>query len=202
MSADTALDGPGWRLIRASWICAFHLVVVAVAGAVLWSSSYPGWHVSLLVVSGFASVVVACGWLALILYVAGATGRWRRWFLVGPVVGGLTMVLFCTGTPLKLRWAANRDAFAAVIAGHPIPPPGSAQQDFTVPRYLGSYIIEGASWVPGGAIFLEDQGTFLDLAGFAYLPGGPTAELNTGWLVRPSFHHLGGGWYTWTNNSS
>ncbi|MEV4508916.1 hypothetical protein AB0K00_08175 [Dactylosporangium sp. NPDC049525] len=201
-SDDAALDGPGWRLIWALWICAFHLVVVAVAGGLLWSLSYPGYHSLLLAASGFASVVVACCWLGLALYVASTTGRWRRWFLIGPVIGVLTLVLLGTGVPLKMRWAANRDAFAAVVAGHPIPPPGSEWQDFTVPRWLGSYIIVGASWVPGGAVFREDQGDFFDSAGFAYLPGGPTGELNTGWLVRPSFQHLGGGWYSWTGNSS
>jgi hypothetical protein len=189
-------------LIWALWIGAFHVVAVAVAGGVLWSVSYPGSHFFLLLASGLGSVVVACCWLGLALYVGGSTGRWSRWLLIGPVVGVLTLVLLGTGVPLKMRWAANRDAFAAVVAGHPIPPPGSEWHDFTVPRLLGSYIIEDASWVPGGAVFLEDQGNFVYSAGFAYLPGGPTAEHNTNWMARPSFRHLGGGWYNWTGNSS
>jgi hypothetical protein len=97
-----------------------------------------------------------------------------------------------------VRWAASRDAFAAIVAGHPIPPAGSEWTPLTVPDRLGSYHIISASWVPGGAIFYEAHGNVFDDAGFAYLPGGPTAELDTVSFEGPRFRHLGGGWYRWT----
>ncbi|WP_344619696.1 hypothetical protein [Dactylosporangium salmoneum] len=193
-SDDDALDGSGWRLI---W--AFHLVVVAAAGGLLWSLSYPGSNFLLMALSGLAAFVVACVWLFwTAIYLARHAGKWRKWFLIGPVIGVLTLALLCTGAPSKMRWAASRNAFAAIVAGHPIPPPGSEWQQFTVPRRLGSYSIIGADWVPGGAVFYEAHGSFFDDAGFAYLPGGPTTELDTGWFEGPRFRPLGGGWYSWT----
>ncbi|MEV0136828.1 hypothetical protein AB0H83_51465 [Dactylosporangium sp. NPDC050688] len=185
--------GPDRRLI---W--AFHLIVVAAAGGVLWSVSYPGSQLSLLAAGGCASVLVGCFWLGWTIYVASTTGRPRRWFLIGPVIGVLTLVLLCTGAPIKTRWAASRGAFAAVVAGHPIPPPGSALERFTVPRRLGLYTIAEAGWVPGGAIFYEAHGDLFSAAGFAYLPGGPTADVETAMVDSPWFRPLGGNWYRWT----
>ncbi|WP_238008729.1 hypothetical protein KZZ52_03090 [Dactylosporangium sp. AC04546] len=186
--------GPGWH-----WIWAFHLVVVAVAGGVLWSVSYPDGDLYLLGAFGCTSVLVGCFWLGWTISVARTTGRRRGWFLAGPVVGVLTLALLCTGAPFKMRWAASRGAFAAVVAGHPIPPPGSEWEGFIVPRRLGLYSITEAGWVPGGAVFYEAHGGLYG-AGFAYLPGGPTAELDTVELYWPQFKHLGGSWYRWIGN--
>jgi hypothetical protein len=195
-SDDSAPNaGPGWQQI---W--AFHLVVAAAAGGVLWPVSYPGGDLFLFAVGGCASMLVGCFWLGWTIYVATTTSGWRTWFLIGPVIGALTLVLLCTGAPFKVRWAASRGAFAAVVAGHPIPPPGSALEDFIVPRRLGLYRITRADWVPGGAVFYAAHGDFYG-AGFAYLPGGPTAELNTALLESPEFERLGGSWYSWTGNS-
>jgi hypothetical protein len=183
----------------ARWpIWAFHFVVAAVAGCVLWSVSYPGSDFLLLAVSAFGSLVLAGIWLGWTIFVASRTGRRWRWFLVGPVIGVLTVMLLASGVPLAIRWAASRDAFAAVVAGHPIPPAGSEWTRLAVPNQLGSYRILSANWVPGGAIFYEAHGNFFDDAGFAYLPAGPTAELDTGAFEAPRFRHLGGGWYRWT----
>lgn len=183
----------------APWlIWAFHLVAAAVAGCVLWSLSYPGFDFYLLVASGWGSLAVAGFWLGWIIFVATRTGRLWRWFVVGPIIGVLTVVLLAVGAPLQVRWAASRDAFAAVVAGHPIPPAGSEWTALPVPNQLGSYPIVFAYWVPGGAVFYEAHGNFIDDAGFAYLPAGPTAELNTGSFEWPRFRPLGGGWYHWT----
>ncbi|MEV6932431.1 hypothetical protein AB0M46_49170 [Dactylosporangium sp. NPDC051485] len=111
------------------------------------------------------------------------------------------MALLCTGAPFKMRWAASRGAFAAVVAGHPIPPPGSAWESFTVPRRLGLYTITSAGWVPGGAVFYEAHGDVFYHAGFAYLPGGPTRDVETALIESAYFHHLGGGWYRWSGTS-
>ncbi|MEV6928045.1 hypothetical protein AB0M46_26570 [Dactylosporangium sp. NPDC051485] len=181
-------------------IWAFHLVVVAVAGGTLWSVSYPGSHFSLFAASGCASILVGCFWLGWTIYVARTTGGWRRWFLIGPVIGVLTLVLLCTGAPFKMRWAASQGAFAAVVAGHPIPPPGSAWESFTVPRRLGLYSITRAGWMPGGAVFYEAHGDVFYDAGFAYLPGGPTA-VDTALFESSQFRHIGGNWYRWTGTS-
>jgi len=52
--------------------------------------------------------------------------------------------------------------------------------------------------VPGGAVFYEEHGVFIDDAGFAYLPDGPTDGLSSVGFENPQFHHLGGPWYRWT----
>ncbi|MER7281989.1 hypothetical protein ABT369_46915 [Dactylosporangium sp. NPDC000244] len=110
------------------------------------------------------------------------------------------MVLLCTGAPFKMRWAASRSAFAAMVAGHPIPPSGSEWEDLAVPHRLGLYTITRAGWVPGGAIFFEAQGDVFYDAGFAYLPGGPTRDVETAMFESANFHHLGG-WYRWAGTS-
>lgn len=196
-SDDSAPNvGPDRRLV---W--AFHLVIVAAASGVLWSESYPGWQLSLLAASGCTSVLVGCFWLGWTIHIASTTDRWRRWFPIAPVIGVLTLVLLCTDAPFKTRWAASQGAFAAAVAGHPIPPPGSAWESLTVPRRLGLYTITSAGWVPGGAIFYEAQGDVFNNAGFAYLPGGPTADVETTARQSAYFHPLGGGWYRWTGTS-
>jgi hypothetical protein len=40
--------------------------------------------------------------------------------------------------------------------------------------------------------------SFLDDAGFAYLPSGPDRKLDNAGFESPEFRALGGGWYTWT----
>ncbi|MEU7875443.1 hypothetical protein [Dactylosporangium sp. NPDC049140] len=70
-SDDAALNaGPGRR-----WIWAFHLIAVAVAGAVLWSLSYPGSHFFLLAAGGLAAFAVGSFWLAWTIAVAITTRR-------------------------------------------------------------------------------------------------------------------------------
>ena len=79
----------------------------------------------------------------------------------------------------------------------PEPSPDAYPPDLPVPKTLGSYRITLASRVIGGVIFHEIHGAFLNDAGFAYLPGGPTAQ-PYGDLQSPAFVHLSGPWYAWT----
>ncbi|WP_433608760.1 hypothetical protein ACQP2P_36410 [Dactylosporangium sp. CA-139114] len=102
--------GPGWPQL---W--AVHVLVAAAVGGVLWPVSYPGGDSFLFMAGGCASVLIGCCWLGWTVYVARTAGGWRSWFLIGPVIGVLTMVLLCTGAPRKMRWAASRCAFAAVV---------------------------------------------------------------------------------------
>jgi hypothetical protein len=44
---------------------------------------------------------------------------------------------------------------------------------------FASLVVAGC-WL---GLILDEQGDFVEIAGFAYLPGGPTAELNARWLV-------------------
>jgi len=196
-SDDASPDaGPDRR-----WTWVLHLFIVATGGGVLWSVSYPGSNVSLFAVSGCASVAAGCCWLGWTVFVAGRTGGWQRWFPIGPVIGVLALVLLCTGAPFKMRWAAGRNAFAALVAGHSLPPPGSPWERLSVPHRLGLYTIKDAGWVPGGAIFSETHGDVFYDASFAYLPSGPTRDVETAMGQSANFHHIGGDWYRWSATS-
>ncbi|MGY0002335.1 hypothetical protein [Micromonospora sp. I033] len=47
-------------------------------------------------------------------------------------------------------------------------------------------------------MFYEANGYLIDDAGFAYLPDGPSPDLETPDFESPVFKHLGGAWYSWT----
>ncbi|WP_433065497.1 hypothetical protein [Dactylosporangium sp. CS-033363] len=183
-------------------IIGFHAVVVAVAGFVLWSMSYPGSDIWQVALAAVAVLAVGVCWLAWLVIAAVTTRRLHWWLAITPAIGALTVALLVADVPLKVRWAAVHGAFDAVVAGHPIPPAGSAPEPFTVPKRIGTYTIPRAEWVPGGAVFFEANGAgFMDDGGFAYLPGGPSAELDTGVFEGPRFVPLGGGWYSFTGSS-
>ncbi|MBM7785503.1 hypothetical protein [Tenggerimyces flavus] len=63
---------------------------------------------------------------------------------------------------------------------------------------MGSYEVIRVETVPGGVLFYEANGNLFDDAGFAYLPGGPTPELENGGFESPNYRHLGGPWYAFT----
>lgn len=66
-----------------------------------------------------------------------------------------------------------------------------------VPSRLGMYSITAAYRVRGGVIFHEETGNLFDDAGFAYLPDGLTADLESGSFESSQFHNLGGPWFSW-----
>jgi hypothetical protein len=186
--------GPRWW-----WVWGFHLLVGGTAAVMLFSWSYPGVHVYLFWAGGAVAGLLGCWWLGWIVYVTTTTGRRWRWFLVGPAIAVLTASLMAAAVPLQLRWAASRAAFDAVVAGHPLPPKGSEWRNFDVPARVGTYRIDAAYWVPGGAVFFEANGAFIDEAGFAYLPGGPGPDLPNTNFEAPQYKSLGGGWYSFTS---
>jgi hypothetical protein len=55
--------------------------------------------------------------------------------------------------------------------------------------------------VPGGAFFSETHGDVFYDAGFAYLSGGPTRDVETAMGQSANFHHIGGDWYRWSATS-
>ncbi|MFI5907846.1 hypothetical protein [Dactylosporangium sp. NPDC051541] len=181
------------------FIVALHVPVAGVAGLALLTATYPGepevrWIG--LTVGAFAA---AFAWVVCTSTIAVVRRELPLWFVLGSAVFALTMALLVPGLPLQLRWLASRPAFAAVVAGHPIPAAGSPAREFTAPGTVGTYRITRAAWVPGGAFLYEIHGTSLiGDAGFAYLPAGPTAELDTAEFDYAHFSPLGGGWYTFT----
>ncbi|MGI8686105.1 MAG: hypothetical protein ACR2MO_13635 [Acidimicrobiales bacterium] len=76
---------------------------------------------------------------------------------------------------------------------------GNAALEGRVPfGRLGSFEITHIDKVDNGLLFYEQTGNLFDDAGFAYLPAGPTPDLESGGFESPQFRSLGGGWYAWT----
>ncbi len=120
-------------------------------------------------------------------------------FLVTPVTAVAVVAAVMTGFPQSVRWLASEVAFEDQVSRLPTPSGDLTEwPEARVPGRIGLYPIDFAYYVPGGIVFYESDGALIDDAGFAYLPDGPTPELDTGWFERPEFTHLGGAWYAWT----
>ncbi|MFI7284618.1 hypothetical protein ACIBOV_30605 [Micromonospora chersina] len=174
-------------------------VVASIAGAcLLWAFSVPGFV--FLLVLGLVHVLGLAAVVWVVLVVMGIQRRqWSWWFLPAPVVVVLALALVVEGVPLQARWAMSRSAFERVVATVPTTSPvGAEWSRVPVPSRIGAYRIEAAYPVPGGVVFYEANGYMTDDAGFAYLPDGPTSDLETPDFESPAFKHLGGPWYSWT----
>lgn len=165
----------------------FHLAVTALAGWLLWSASFPGSDFFSATAAGFGLCLAAVVWLVkLVLSVRRRSLSW--WFAVAPIGALAVVALLAVDAPLQARWELSRPAFEAAVQD-PAPDVGSR---------IGLYEIISVEPIPGGVLFYEAHGAFLDDAGFAYLPGGPTPELENGGFESPRYHHLGGPWYAFT----
>jgi hypothetical protein len=185
----------------------FHAALLVSVLALLWARSVPGSALA----EGLAAAA-ALGLVVLVWFGRGVTyliARRRRrarrgaaGFLVAPAVGALALVLVALDTPLHARWALSRGAFEDVVEAGPASSPDAVGADrwqgIEAPDRIGLYRITSVSRVGEAVIFWEAHGAFIDDAGFAYLPDGPDPALEAGWFESPTFHHLGGPWYTWT----
>ncbi|MBV1852696.1 hypothetical protein [Catellatospora tritici] len=175
----------------------FHTLLAAVLLWLLWVASGPG--VLTLRIGGAVLTVALFGlvWLVRVGWSAVRRRRWSWWYPVAPLLVAATAVALATGAPLQSRWALSSDAFDRLVIALPV---GADWTPFDVPTTVGAYRIDRAYRVPGGAVFEEANGSgVVDDAGFAYLPGGPTAALRRGGPYEGLiFRHLRGPWYTWT----
>ena len=120
---------------------------------------------------------------------------WSR-FAAAPALVVLFMAAAWNGGALQARWALSRAAFEEKVQ--------QAQQldeeaevDDLAGR-IGVYRIHVVHRVGDGVLFYEAHGSLFDDAGFAYLPKGPTADLENGGFENPQFEHLEDDWYVWT----
>lgn len=179
----------------------FHLFLVLPAIAALYAFSFPGIAFVVAILTTYVVVGAIVVW---VLRLAGflalrargkASGR-LRWFVLAPVGGIVIAVILWADAPLRVRWALSRSAFENA-ATHVADGDSGLKQRVPVGR-VGLYRVTYAYKVEAGIIFYEETGSFLDDAGFAFLPGGPTPELANGSFESPEFRSLGGGWYAWT----
>jgi hypothetical protein len=105
----------------------------------------------------------------------------------------LLLVLLSLHVPLRIRWALSQPYFEGV-AREAL----STEDFFAENRQIGLYDISQIHREGDAVIFDESTGLGFDDAGFAYLPGGPAAELETANFEAPEYVPLGGPWYAWT----
>lgn len=148
----------------------------------------------------FAALLLALVWLllgALWIVLLVLDIRDRRpspATLVVPVLVIATAAFAVSGSALQMRFDLARPALQDAVDSMP------ADDDYVLgPGLVGTYAITSMERVPGGVILSEAIGdSFVDDAGFAYLPAGPTPELENGSFENPQWHDLGGGWWSWT----
>jgi hypothetical protein len=174
-----------------------HGVVIIAGGMCLWSESVPGVVLWAWLLGHGLLLLTGALWLVLVVMDVMRRGSWpRAVFLVAPLLVSLTFVALVAQLPLKARWAADRSAFdSSVRPGLP----GGLEGV----RRIGSmpaigYEITSVWRVPEGVLFKEANGSFFDDAGFAYLPNGPSVDMDQPDFESPTFTHLGGPWYSWT----
>lgn len=193
-AGSLAAAPPGWK---------FHAVLVLPALALLYAYSFPGmaffvWILAAWVLLG-ASVVWAVRLLGFFVWrrrrgPTVATGR-ARWFAIAPLGAVVVGLLLWVDAPLRARWQISRGAFDRAARQVQAGELSGATYDS---RRLGLYTVTNVEQVKRGILFYEETGSFLDDAGFAYLPGGPSPELENGGFENPQFVALGNGWYAWT----
>ncbi len=180
---------------------AFHLLLVAATLAILYSWSVPGFHLLVALFAGYALFGAVIVWVLRLVGFVVARRRQRttgkgKWFALAPLGAAAVSALLWVDAPLRLRWTLSRDAFERVVyqvqRGD-----GAAERQVPFGR-LGLYEVLSVMKVETGVLFYEKTGNFLDDAGFAYLPSGPSADLENGSFENPQFRSLGGGWYAWT----
>jgi len=177
----------------------FHGVAALAALALLWAYSYPGMQVYFWLGSLLALLLLAAVWLVRLVIALWRPRQWSWWFVVAPVGGLLTLALLTYGVPLHARFVLSESAFQAQVKDLPAAPTDGAEwTDLAHPERIGSYRIIEVNRIAGGVVFWEANGDFFDSVGFAWLPDGPSAVLESGSFENPQFTHLQGPWYAWT----
>lgn len=187
------------RLFRRPPRRVFHGILVVTALANLWSFSLPGGHFVVWILTFWVVTTATLVWaVRIVSYLVsrrrGSHSGSAWWFAVAPV-GSLVLALaIYAGLPLEVRWQLGKSDFAAALADVRADPAEWAEfRD----RRVGTYTITHAKRVDGGVVFYEKTGSFLDNAGFAYMPPGQTLA-GTDSFERPEWVALGDDWYAWT----
>lgn len=118
-------------------------------------------------------------------------GRWRG-YLLAPFGGLVVAGLLWANVPMRVGFAVSRPSFDRAAASR-----GRTDQDTIDSQRIGVYEITQVTRSGDAILFYEANGSFSDDAGFAYLPEGPTDELENTGFERPQWTHLGGHWYAW-----
>lgn len=181
----------------------FHIALVPAGALLIYSTSFPGFAFWLMLLGALLAALGAFIWVARLIGYLLAHRRDRvrspvsRWFLVAPAAGALVVLAMFSGLPLRARWAIAKPDFERALAAAP-PANHGRWQAFDPPDRVGTYLIRRGARVGDAVIFYEQEGAFMNDAGFAYLPSGPRAVARA--FEGPHFRALGGDWYAWTSS--
>jgi hypothetical protein len=154
---------------------------------VAWSGSGLGWWPLVLTLLALGALTLAGGaWLTLLVKAGAHRRRLAPRFLVAPTLVLATAVLLQANVPGLVRFRLTEGAFDQAVH----------EDGAFVGRWLGSYRIDEARTIDNGLFFFDHDGSVSSLAGFAYLPSGPSPTIGDGGLTSARFHHLYGHWYT------
>ncbi len=169
----------------------------------LWAGSFPGFH--------FPGFVLALGTLLLLALIWGVcvivlfvqvlrrrTSHLKQrfgWLFVAPIAGSLTIAALTFDIPLRTRFMCSRNDFEEVVTTIEQDPESADSLE----GQIGSFSIRTIRRIPDGWLFYEANGAFIDHAGFAYLPLGPTPYQDTA-FESPQYRHLIGPWYAFISS--
>lgn len=168
----------------APWWLALGSVCLAAIG--LYFESQPAWWVMALI------AVPALLWVTVLLMVLWCLGlacavsrrTWRRpaW-LLAPLIGIVSAVLFGLWVPFLIRFDVSRDALVQVA--------GTLRNTNTylAPGRVGAFDLEG-TWADGSAVYFT-LGVSIDGYGIVFDPEGTSSEASSG--EAP----FAPGWYQW-----
>lgn len=171
----------------------FHGALAIATLVMLWSQSTPGFDIRWAFAGLVMWFVLGVIWLVRLILCLVGGGRPRWWLLVAPAMAVAMIVMIVADLPLKARFELSRADFDTAVAALP-----TDVRSNTGPGRIGSYEITSWRRTADGLILNEGNGDFMDDAGFAYLPEGPTPDLANSGFENPQFVALGDGWYAWT----
>ena len=193
LDTATPLQEPGGRSARSILARLLGAFVAVGSLGTLWAASLPGSAFFVLLPLALLWLASAGIWIALVVQDVRRRRPGAVTVLV-PLVVIATASLMLTDVPLQVRFDLSRGAMQHAVDTMP------ADADMVLePGLIGTYVIRSMERVDGGVILAEAIGdSLINDAGFAYLPAGPTPELENGSFERPQWHDLGGGWWSWT----
>lgn len=180
----------------------FHVMLGLLGIGLVWVGSLPGVPLVPLMGLGWLVALGALIWAMKLAYYRrqrreNAVPPAGRWFLLAPVGGLLVAAVLVSGLAFDARWAASQASFneAMVAATDPDRAPA------TSPVRLGLYRVLAEPTVIDESVFFHHPlgGGVFDDAGFAYLPAGPTPQVEASF---ESLHtqQIDGPWYRWSSS--
>jgi hypothetical protein len=174
--------------------------LVATGVIVLWAFSFPGVHFIAVIPCIWIVAIATITWAVrgvtyLVARRHGTASGSAWWFALAPLGAVVLGALLSASVPLRLRWELSKPAFDDAVEEVRSDPEGWST--WTRGR-IGMYTVNVVRVVPQGILFYDDVGSFIDDAGFAYLPEGPSDDMVSGVFENPQWFALGDHWYAWT----